>query len=310
MERIDLNWHFLSHFKGVASWFKTRPWQSPTSQTLTTLILVATVWVLGEIIWLIPNETKAVPTWAAAHVVVSKNESNIDIDSLKQADLFGHYTPNQQTNAANNVKVDAPKTRLNLTLAGVVANSDQALSLAVIANHGSQDTYGINEVIQGTRVKLKAVLVDRVILDNEGRDETLMLDGVDYSKLSMDNPQPLRVEPVRNQEVNDESADLEDKLDKIHQEIQNDPKALLKYVRLAMVKEGNDIQGYRLSAGSDRALFDSVGLQDGDVAVSINGVDLKSADALTQVLGTLSDIQEINLTVERDNQLEDIQFGL
>ena len=310
MERIDLNWHFLSHFKGVASWFKTRPWQSPTSQTLTTLILVATVWVLGEIIWLIPNETKAVPTWAAAHVVVSKNESNIDIDSLRQADLFGHYTPNQQTNAANNVKVDAPKTRLNLTLAGVVANSDQALSLAVIANHGSQDTYGINEVIQGTRVKLKAVLVDRVILDNEGRDETLMLDGVDYSKLSMDNPQPLRVEPVRNQEVNDESADLEDKLDKIHQEIQNDPKALLKYVRLAMVKEGNDIQGYRLSAGSDRALFDSVGLQDGDVAVSINGVDLKSADALTQVLCTLSDIQEINLTVERDNQLEDIQFGL
>ena len=310
MERIDLNWHFLSHFKGVASWFKTRPWQSPTSQTLTTLILVATVWVLGEIIWLIPNETKAVPTWAAAHVVVSKNESNIDIDSLRQADLFGHYTPNQQTNAANNVKVDAPKTRLNLTLAGVVANSDQALSLAVIANHGSQDTYGTNEVIQGTRVKLKAVLVDRVILDNEGRDETLMLDGVDYSKLSMDNPQPLRVEPVRNQEVNDESADLEDKLDKIHQEIQNDPKALLKYVRLAMVKEGNDIQGYRLSAGSDRALFDSVGLQDGDVAVSINGVDLKSADALTQVLCTLSDIQEINLTVERDNQLEDIQFGL
>lgn len=309
MERIDLNWHFLSHFNGVASWFKTRPWQSPTSQTLTTLILVATVWILGEIIWLIPNETKAVPTWAAAHVVVSKNESNIDIDSLKQADLFGHYTPNQQTNA-NNVKVDAPKTRLNLTLSGVVANSDQALSLAVIANRGSQDTYGINEVIQGTRVKLKAVLVDRVILDNEGRDETLMLDGVDYSKLAIDNPQPLRVEPVRNKEVNDESADLQEKLDKIHQEIESDPKVLLKYVRLAMVKEGNDIQGYRLSAGSDRALFDSVGLQDGDVAVSINGVDLKDADALTKVLGALSDTQEINLTVERDNQLEDIQFGL
>ena len=310
MERMDLNWHFLTHFNGVAAWFKTRPWQSPTSQTLTTLILVATAWILGEIIWLIPNEAKAVPTWAAAHVVVSKNESNIDIDSLKQADLFGHYVPNQQVDANNSVKVDAPKTRLNLTLAGVVASSDPSLSLAVIANRGAQDTYGINEVIQGTRVKLKAVLVDRVILDNEGRDETLMLDGVDYSKPALDNPDPLRVEPVANEEVNDESPDLQDKLDKIHQEIQNDPKALLKYVRLSIMKEGDDIKGYRLSAGSDRALFDSVGLKDGDVAVSINGVDLKDADALTKVLGALSDTQEINLTVERDDQLEDIQFGL
>lgn len=67
---------------------------------------------------------------------------------------------------------DAPKTRLNLVLVGAVASSNPKLSLAVIANRGTQATYGINEEIEGTRAKLKAVLVDRVIIDNSGRDET------------------------------------------------------------------------------------------------------------------------------------------
>lgn len=40
-------------------------------------------------------------------------------------------------------------------------------------------------MIEGIRVKLKVVLVDCVIIDNFGCDEILMLDGVDYYRLSV-----------------------------------------------------------------------------------------------------------------------------
>ncbi|MGT0149779.1 type II secretion system protein N [Vibrio metschnikovii] len=46
------------------------------------------------------------------------------------------------------VQVDAPPTRLNLTLVGVVASNELERSLAVIANRGQQATYGLNEQIE------------------------------------------------------------------------------------------------------------------------------------------------------------------
>ena len=58
----------------------------------------------------------------------------------------------------------------------------------MIANRGTQATYGINEEIEGTRAKLKAVLIDRVIIDNSGRDETLMLEGIEYKRLAVSAP--------------------------------------------------------------------------------------------------------------------------
>ncbi|MFS1426028.1 type II secretion system protein N [Vibrio splendidus] len=80
--------------------------------------------------------------------------------------------------------VDAPKTRLNLVLVRV-ASSNQKNSLAVIANRGSQDTYGIGETIDGTRAQQGNVLKDRVIIENQGRNETLMLEGIEYKRQAM-----------------------------------------------------------------------------------------------------------------------------
>ena len=82
------------------------------------------------------------------------------------------------------VKQDAPQTRLNLTLVGLVASSNPQTALAVITHRGKQNTYGLNEAIEGTRATLQAVYPDRVIIRNSGRDETLMLDGVDFNKAS------------------------------------------------------------------------------------------------------------------------------
>ena len=304
MERMKFNGQFSPRINGMVSFLKTNHWQQPCSFLLSVILLASCAWILGKTVWLVPKESKAIPTWAAAHVVVSKNDTSIDIDGLKKADLFGHYTPSKNT-VSETVKVDAPKTRLNLILVGVVSSSDAHQSLAVISHQGSQDTYGIDEVIDGTRVKLKAVLADRVIINNEGRDETLMLDGLDYTKPTFNPTQP-KPEVVMATPTQAEQAKLED----IRHQVKRDPRVLMKYIQLTMLKNDGKVTGYRLTPGSDGTLFRSVGLREGDIAVNMNGIDLTDTGALPKVLATLSNTQEINLTVKRDEQLHDIRIQL
>ncbi|EEX39196.1 general secretion pathway protein C [Vibrio furnissii CIP 102972] len=272
-------------------------WQKPMSVWVALICIAWSAWIVGQMVWMLPAEQTAVGGWVASTTTQTQTQSGMDISGLQQGDLFGQY--NEQAPAVvKTVKVDAPKTRLNLELVGVVASSEPRLSLAVIANRGSQATYGLNEVIEGTRVKLKAVLPDRVIIDNSGRDETLMLEGIDYSKMSAQPaPAPSRAA---------QSASVDDKLDAIRAAVAKNPREIFQYVTLSQLKQDDKILGYRVSPGKDSALFESVGLQNGDIATQLNGLDLTDPDVMSKVFESISDLTEINLTVERDGQQHDI----
>ncbi|MHC6801112.1 type II secretion system protein GspC, partial [Vibrio antiquarius] len=154
--------------------------QAKLSLLLTCLFIAITGWILGKIVWLAIPQSSEVPQWrpSTSSVVASNKGDAIDFNALQNANLFGRFTEQKPAVVEQPVVKDAPKTRLNLTLVGAVASSDANTSLAVIANRGKQATYGLGEEIEGTRATLKAVLVDRVIIDNQGRDETLMMQGI------------------------------------------------------------------------------------------------------------------------------------
>ncbi|MGY2575113.1 type II secretion system protein GspC [Vibrio sp. C8] len=282
-------------------------WQNPVSVILTLVLLSASAWMLGKMVWTVQSEPVFVSAWSPSNSSSTPTKaSTIDITSLQNGSLFGQYS--ESTPVVDTPKVvDAPKTRLNLVLVGVVASSDVDKNLAVIANRGAQSTYGINEVIEGTRAKLKAVFADRVIIDNSGRDETLMLDGIDYAaRNSASSTEQLRAQrPVAN-----DARQSEDKLDAIREAILKNPQEIFQYVRLSQVKEDDTIVGYRVSPGRDTALFESVGLQDGDIAIEFNGFDLTKPEVMNELASAVSEMTEINLSVLRDGQQHDIYIQL
>ncbi|HCE3509449.1 TPA: type II secretion system protein GspC [Vibrio parahaemolyticus] len=281
--------------------------QAKLSLLLTCLFIAITGWILGKVVWLAIPQTSDVPKWrpSAGNVIASNKSNTIDFNALQSANLFGKYTEQKPVVVEQPVMKDAPKTRLNLTLVGAVASSNPQTSLAVIANRGKQATYGISEEIEGTRATLKAVLVDRVIIDNEGRDETLMLEGVEYKKLS-ESPQATRVQAAQKEPA----SDVSDKLEQIREEIAKDPQSVFKYITISPVKKDDAIIGYRVSPGRDAALFNDVGLEPGDIAVQLNGIDLSDPSSSVQLMQVMSDPQELNLTVERDGQQYDIYIQL
>ncbi|MGI9942861.1 type II secretion system protein GspC [Vibrio alginolyticus] len=282
--------------------------QAKLSLLLTCLFIAITGWILGKIVWLAIPQSSEVPQWrpSASSVAASNKGDAIDFNALQNANLFGKYTEQKAAVVEQPIVKDAPKTRLNLTLVGAVASSDANTSLAVIANRGKQATYGLGEEIEGTRATLKAVLVDRVIIDNLGRDETLMMEGIEYKKLS-ESPQVARAQAQRAEAA---TSDVGEKLEQIREEIAKDPQSVFKYITISPVKKDGDIVGYRVSPGRDAALFNDVGLQPGDIAVQLNGIDLSDPSSSVQLMQVMSDPQELNLTVERDGQQYDIYIQL
>ena len=109
------------------------------------------------------------PKWGQ-HCQNTTVESVLVMQRLKPAEPVCPKLPTHQ------------KTRLNLTLTGVVASSEQEAGTAIIENRGSQAVYGLGEKIEGTNATLQKVYNDRVIIKNGVRNETLMLDGIDYDE--------------------------------------------------------------------------------------------------------------------------------
>ncbi|WP_325891151.1 type II secretion system protein GspC [Grimontia sp. NTOU-MAR1] len=275
---------------------------------VTCLLVLILAWTLGRLVWVwVPNAApEDVSDTPAAVASVSTQGPAYQLDQLVNRHFFGRYSAKAApVEKKPEPVVDAPRTRLNLTLVGLVASSEPDRGLAVIANRGSQKTYGIGEAIEGTRVILRQVLNDRVILRNNGRDEALMLAGVDYNKASS-SPVPTRAKAKPTIPQNTGQADLSN----VKAEIMNNPQSLLKFITLSQERNEEGLVGYRLGPGGDSRLFEQAGLQAGDIAVGINGADLTNPAEMNRIWQSLSDASEISLTVQRDGQLHEIYIGL
>ncbi|MEH0667572.1 type II secretion system protein GspC [Vibrio scophthalmi] len=282
--------------------------QAKISRGLTVVLLVVCAWLAGDLVWWMVDSPSVVSRSIRASGEVTRTApERLNLSSLQNSHLFGRYTQEAPAEAAP--IQEAPKSRLNLVLVGAVVSSNSEKSLAVIANKGQQETVGIGEAIQGTRAKLVQVHSDRVIIDNAGRNETIMLQGIDYSAQSAPSSSSSKGSSTSSSSSHRVEVSP-DTLERIREEIRQDAKQVFQYVRMSQIKEGDDVVGYRLSPGKDRELFDEVGLQNGDIAVQINGLDLKDAAAMTQVFNALSELTELTLTVEREGQPYEIYIEL
>ena len=73
--------------------------------------------------------------------------------------------------------IDAPETTLSLTLKGILAiEADGKGSVIISSNRGEDKTYQVGQSIEGADgATLHSVYADRVLLDRNGRLETLRL---------------------------------------------------------------------------------------------------------------------------------------
>ncbi len=285
----------------------------PLLATLVFTILVGLE--LAKLIWLLVPEPSA-GQWVPrpvqpATTTVSNPRQSVDIAQLTSAKLFGDFseTATDTVAAAN---LDAPDTNLRLKLRGIFAMEDPLRSRALIEPaSGELMPYAIGMDIPGG-AKLHSIYPDRVLLKRGGKLETLRLErdetgqGIASSGRPADNSNAYRLSSAPQILGSDTAA----KLSSIREELLNDPTKASQYLRLQPARSNGALKGYRIYPGRKRELFREAGLRPGDIVTAVNGVTLDDPTKSLQLLGDLSQAQEINLQIERGGQLQSVSVNL
>lgn len=256
-------------------------------KALSVVLAVAIAWQLVQLTWLLLEPTpdfEAVPI--APSTVASSRQKGVDVQAIVNARLFG--TAQNETPVAG----PAPETQLNLVLSAVFAADDPAKGLAIIGESAQQTkVYSVGDTIRsGTR--LHAVYPDRVILERGSGLETLALPKRNLVA-AVARPAPTRSQPNRV-------------IENLRRVAETNPSAFAEIVRPQPVFANGVQRGYRVYPGRNRQQFAKLGLQPGDLILSINGTPLDDPRRGMEIFNTIGTSDSVQLTIERNGQSQEV----
>lgn len=192
------------------------------------------------------------------------------------------------------------KTKLNLKLTGVAAYEPQEKAIAIINTGGSDEAaFGVGDKVIG-QTTLKAVYPDRVILDNNGREEVLELP---------ENVTPIAVRQpaVQPQQASGSSAqptaavaDLPQTPGALRDTLAKNPSLLGRIVAAEPYQENGKLRGYRITPKQNPEILEAQGIVAGDVITRVNNIDLNSQKQGVRALRNAVKAESLEVTVLRD----------
>jgi general secretion pathway protein C len=279
--------------KRLADWKDQPPeqWFTAINRYLppiaTALIVIAIAYQLAQLTWtLVPGSASAAAP--ASRPATDDNAApSTDLSGLTDSHLFGEAA--EQAAPVVTEVIDAPETTLSLTLKGILAvEADGKGSVIISSNRGDDKTYQVGQSIDGADgATLHSVYADRVLLDRNGRLETLRLPKelpASGSPTAMASPLPQAAAPSGS----------------LREVISENATRLQDIVRLAPHVQEGQVVGFRVNPGRDRAAFEALGLRAGDVVTDINGTVLDDPSQGLQVFQSLGETTQANVTVLRD----------
>lgn len=295
--------------------------QRKIAQGVSALLLVYVAYLTAQLTWLIIPQDNSSYNSAGISYQPRGEESQfkVNIETLNALNLFGDHSAEPVEVIEEDIQ-DAPETSLRLTLTGVVASDDKNLAAAIIEKSGSQETYGVGDMITGTRALLEKVMPDRVLIKVSGRLETLMLDGFEYGKSDANSNAKQRQLQASSRKKSQskknklldqrKNAKLSEEAKALRKDLSADPGKITDYLKVVPKRKSGSVIGYRLMPGKKREFFTSSGLKSGDVAVQLNGYDLVDPLQAAQALQVLRTEQEISLLVDRNGDMTEIIFSI
>ena len=250
----------------------------------SAVLAAACAWLAVRLLWTLltpaPPAASALP--AALPAAGATPAARVDVARYH---LFGVYRASPALDAFR----DAPETPLDLELRGIVSAADADAGFAIIVHQGRQAVYGREDELPGG-ASIEAIYPDRVVLARAGRFETLRLP-IDRGAGQDDRPAPSAPEsPARPPMVATRPPD--GMLDGLSF------NSLAGRYGLVPVSGG----GYRLFLSRDAAEIARLGLQNGDVLKSANGVALNETADVEKVIAEVLSGERLTLLVERRGQ--------
>ena len=256
------------------------------------LLIVACAYLLVEMTWLFFPQDDAVVSSAQQQKRPPLNQKTQqdNFNKLTMANIFG-----VSEKAVTQQQSKAPETKLNFTLKGVLAALPMELASAIIAQgkSGKEDIYSVGDKLPGG-VEIKEIHPEYVMLDRNGRRETLILQKINGISDLTDSGSSWE------SRANGGSGSPAAALKEIRSNILKNPTSFGEYALPVVVKENGKQIGYRLQPQKKGQLLSELGVQSNDVITEINGVKLDQPQNGISALRTLSTAKNINIVVKRN----------
>ena len=280
------------------------------------LLVILLAHGLARLSWSLLPPPPPLPAPVEPAVPIPQNTqamAGVDYRQIAGWHLFGEVGIEKPEPAP--VKVNAPETRLNLTLMGIFYAEDGGRPLALIEGAGDKLAYGLNDELQGAArgVTIQAIEKDRVVLSRNGRLETLSLPRASGA-ISNAPPQGLSL-PVVEQtpptpSASDQTVDASTIAQRFRSEALARPEALQDLAFVDPYVRNGQFMGFRLRPGRDRRLLRQLGLRSGDVLTEVNGVRLDDPGKGFAVLQNLLNAPSVQVQVLRNGTEVPITFQL
>ncbi len=273
--------------------------QAPGMQRVTLLVnMLLVIWIaaqLAALTWgVLPqpgNDIEPVAPVTRAATPAQRSPGAELISQLPGWHLMGVFVK-EAAPVVENAPLDAPDTRLKLTLSGALASDDKRHARAIIAEQGGkEEQYAIGDVVPGN-AELSEVYPDRVILKRGGRYETL--------RLPTDGQSGGNISPLARVQT---PATPAERLRTVREDIRSSPRSLYDLARTTQeLDDAGNIIGYSVEPGRNAALFEEVGLESGDVIVEVNGLALNEPANGAKALKSLTSGEAVTVRLLRGGQ--------
>ncbi|MFT5709882.1 MAG: general secretion pathway protein C [Halioglobus sp.] len=295
------------------------------------VIVFALVWIVfsvTQVLWaLLPVPPVTVPVDL---VVLNPAESppsavqvqSVDLDKMLSWHLLGKAgEPSTlpvieviNVEAREGIEDNARETRLDLKLRGIISSTADGLGHAIIEYKSKQQVYAVEDKLPiSGRIILAKVMPDRVVIDNRGTYELLMLyeESVLVSQLAA--PVAKLLPKLKGE---DEDVDMRDDVRVTalargyRQQLYKNPESLAELVRISAVRDGGVLRGYRIAPGSDAAQFSKLGFKQGDLVTAVNGIALNDPGNTVRLYQLMRGAREAVFDLERGEELLTVAVSL
>ncbi len=191
------------------------------------------------------------------------------------------------------VPTNAPETRLNLTLKGIIHTDGSGVSARALI-HGPalpERAFRVNDRLSGN-VRVAAIQPDRVLLNRNGRFETLRL--------------PKKESGLKAHRDHVTGAALRG----LRDEILKRPDRVLAKVTVKPHQRQGRFVGFQVASGRESGLLESFDLKPNDVITVVNDIRLDSPIKGMQALGSLANLSKLYLEVLRGSKTQTFTYYL
>jgi len=293
----------------------------PKLPGLISLILVILLGItLAKLMWLIasPNKPALSQINTDSSIAIKQTEKVNYGKLIANHHLFGKVAikkaPVKQAPPKPQVTVVTP-TKLNLKLHGIISYKNKKQGFALISSGGgSQKVFGKGDTIQ-KGVTVSEVNHDKVVIDNNGKNEELLLPVKKVTKKTKTPPKirnpkspydRINSTPQKQRNKHNNSFDLGSFRQEV---ISSNPKKLLEIATPTPATRNGKFIGFRIQPGRRRKAFRELGFRPNDIIIEVNGIILDSANKSPMVLAELSQASQLSIKILRGTQEINIQHS-